>query len=129
MNASICRQINVIFLQLLFLTKRSYWSGSRSARHHKNEEILAGQGAAFKLRADLSALFGMGCSIARGRLKPASRMNPAPELHRLLLRASLGAFQKPRGGALELVERRDRRRSLRRFVLYAARRAKRGIRR
>src|SRR5258708_7690727 len=67
-------------------------------RRHPKEarnNNLCNCGAAFKLRADLSALFGMGCSIARGRLKPASRMNPAPQLHRLLLRVSLAHPDRP----------------------------------
>src|SRR2546427_214239 len=43
-GTDICQQINGIFLQLIFLTNGSYWFTSRSARHHKNDERLAGQG-------------------------------------------------------------------------------------
>ena len=60
-GTGICQQINGIFLQLIFLTNRSYWFTSRSARHHKNDERLAGQGAA-----------NLGCSRLSRRLRARS---------------------------------------------------------
>src|SRR5258708_7459728 len=48
---------------------RTEWQARAPVRFRSSCAIC---GAAFKLRADSSALFAAGCSVARGRLKPAA---------------------------------------------------------
>src|SRR6266567_5657736 len=94
MMSSICRQTNLISLQLIFLKKRSYWNASRSARDRRNKERLAGQGAAFQAacgfhRRSRDRLLSRKKPVAN---RPAG-YQPAPQLHRSFFNRPLSSLE------------------------------------